>query len=33
MLVQADAIDQRAVRLATDGAEMPLPADDKRPPP
>jgi hypothetical protein len=28
VLVQADVIDQRAVRLATDGAEMPSPADD-----
>ena len=34
VLAQADAIDQRAARLAADAAEAPPPpADDERPPP
>jgi hypothetical protein len=32
VLVQADAVDQRAVRLAAEGAEMPPPLDDDEPP-
>jgi hypothetical protein len=31
VLVQADAINQRAVRLAADAAEMPPPSDGERP--